>query len=276
MAVTENSRLCGLIFDVIYDESAYEVVEVISFNEFDEEVINPSYMDSKVRFVGSSTNNISDDATKLFIVKFKVLDTCNSLSAYIREAFIYNENNEDVDVTTAEIQPEIITIHESGDENVILAPTCEEKGFKTYNCPCGEFVEEITPATGHKYKNRVCTVCGVSAPEDLVTITIQEPSRSTIRCKDGIILHAIVDGDSTGGNVVWTANNDNFKIEQSGSDLKIISKDNGYTTFTASFYDESGKYIASHSIEMNSKAGFFDKIGGFFRVLFGTDVIYNY
>lgn len=275
VTVQENSKICGLIMDVIYDKSAFEVVEVISEYEFESETINPTYANRAVRFVGTSATHINDEAKKIMTVKFKVLDNCKELYLIFSEVFVV-DGDENINMTLdTNLMSKSIIIHESGDENVILAPTCEDTGYKTYNCPCGEFVEEITPATGHNYKNRVCTVCGENAPADLVTLTIQEPSRSTIRCKDGIILHAIVEGENPGGSVVWTANNEYFETEQTGNDLKIISKNKGYTTFTASVYNQRGKLIATQSVEMYSKAGFFDKIGGFFRSLFGTDVIYN-
>ncbi len=46
-------------------------------------------------------------------------------------------------------------------------------------------------------------------------------------------------------------------------------------TFTATLYSADGEVLATDTIEMKSKAGFFDKIGGFFRSLFGTTKIYE-
>ena len=62
----------------------------------------------------------------------------------------------------------------------------------------------------------------------------------------------------------------------SDSDLTIVSKKKGTTVFTASIVDSDGTVVSYASIEMESKAGFFDRIGGFFRKLFGTNVIYDY
>ncbi|MBQ8766141.1 MAG: hypothetical protein IJZ16_04995 [Clostridia bacterium] len=274
--VSANSRICGLIIDLVYDTDAYEVVEVTSEYEFNAETMNPSYLNNTVRFVGTATTYIRDEATKLFTVKFRILDNCAEMYMLFKEVYVV-AGEKDVDVTLdSNILSRSLVIHEAGNENLISAPTCENTGYKTYNCSCGEFVEEITPATGHKYKNRVCTVCGKTAPDDVVTVTIQDPSRITIRHKDGIILHANVEGDPTGTSLVWTQSNDNFTTETSGNDLEIVSKNNGYTTFTASVYNERGKLLATYSIEMRSKAGFFDKIGGFFRGLFGTTIIYEY
>ena len=42
-----------------------------------------------------------------------------------------------------------------------IAPTCTEPGHTTYTCVCGDnYVSGYTEATGHNYKNGVCTVCG--------------------------------------------------------------------------------------------------------------------
>ncbi|MBQ9130843.1 MAG: hypothetical protein IJX62_00015, partial [Clostridia bacterium] len=58
----------------------------------------------------------------------------------------------------------------------VTPPTCEEDGYTTYTCPCGDsYVEEIVPATGHVWEDTgiippgcegngwttyVCTLCG--------------------------------------------------------------------------------------------------------------------
>ncbi len=109
------------------------------------------------------------------------------------------------------------------------------------------------------------------------SISIQTPSRTTIRCKDGIVLHANVEGafpDSA--KIVWSASNNKFKTKNVGdSSFQIVSNSDGYTMFTASIIDADGSVLATDTIEMRSKAGFGDKIGGFFRSLFGATKIYE-
>ncbi len=107
---------------------------------------------------------------------------------------------------------------------------------------------------------------------------INQPSTTTIRHKDGIKLHANVEGTApTGSYVVWTASNGNFKTEEinDGNSLQIISDKNGKTTFTATLYSADGDVLATDTIEMKSKAGFFDKLGSFFRSLFGGTKIHE-
>ena len=111
------------------------------------------------------------------------------------------------------------------------------------------------------------------------TFSIQTPSRTEFRHKDGIKLHANVEGTAPAGSFVeWSADNSKFKTEEinNGNSLKIISDKNGTTTFTATLYSAKGEVLATDSIEMKSKAGFFDKIGSFFRSLFGATKIYEY
>ena len=108
--------------------------------------------------------------------------------------------------------------------------------------------------------------------------TICAPSKTSIRYKDGITLHTSFDGGQFYGVAInWTSNNDNFDVTYNDdSTITIISDSNGYTYFTAELVDEYGNVIATDTIEMQSKAGFFDKIGGFFRSLFGATKIYEY
>lgn len=109
------------------------------------------------------------------------------------------------------------------------------------------------------------------------SLSIVEPTKTVIRYKDGIILHAEIEKLAEEITVEWTADNDNFKMKESDDGLSctIISNSTGDTVVTATLYDDDGNILGEDSIEMTSKAGFFDKIGGFFRSLFGTTKIYE-
>ncbi len=111
-----------------------------------------------------------------------------------------------------------------------------------------------------------------------LSIYIQEPSRTTIRCKDGIYLYPIVDGGLPEGTYIyWETSNDNFDVDYMADDsIMITSQNDGYTDITVYLLNyEDDSVIDSYTIEMYSKAGFFDKIGGFFRSLFGSTKIYE-
>ena len=163
-------------------------------------------------------------------------------------------------------------------ESVVTAPTCTEQGYTTYTCACGDsYVDDYTDTLGHDFENGTCTECNAADPE-YFTFEIQNPSRTTIRCNDGIKLHTSITGNlPEGSRIEWSKNNSNFNanVSDSGNEITIISKNNGYTTFTATVYDADNKVIVEDTIEMYSKSGFFDKIGGFFRGLFGLTKIYE-
>ncbi len=107
---------------------------------------------------------------------------------------------------------------------------------------------------------------------------ISNPSRYTIKYKDGIVLHTKDNGMFPENvEIKWSSSDKNFDTEMStdGKDLTIVSKNNGRTTLTATIYDDNGTAVAMDTIVMYSKASFFDKIGGFFRNLFGAITIYD-
>lgn len=114
-------------------------------------------------------------------------------------------------------------------------------------------------------------------PEYNYSFYIQEPSRTEIRNKDTIVLHAIIDGNVPEGSYIeWDMSEGNFSLGwDSDTDVYATAEDKGWDTITAILYDADGNELARDSIEMYSKSGFFDKIGGFFRSLFGTTMIYE-
>ena len=104
-------------------------------------------------------------------------------------------------------------------------------------------------------------------------IEIRKPSMTTIRYKDGIVLHAdTIKTLPNNSRIEWTTSNGNFKTKTSsdGKTFTITSNSNGTTVITATLYSSSGSILEEESIEMTSKASFGDKIGGFFRMLFGA------
>lgn len=173
------------------------------------------------------------------------------------------------------------TINATGDHYYapeITPPACTEAGFTTYTCVCGDtYVGDETQAKGHSFSNGSCTVCGEADP-DYYVFSVKEPSRTTIRNKDGIILHTEIEGNTPAGSYVeWTSSNSNFgKTEMNdGQSLRVIANNKGYTTFTATLYDVNGNVLATDTVELYSQSGFFDKIVGFFRSLFGMTMVYE-
>ena len=127
-----------------------------------------------------------------------------------------------------------------------------------------------------KYDTKIMFIYNVYETSDFSTAwLVKDPSRTEIRNRDGIILHADISRAPAGSYVVWESSNKNFDTYAEGNTLEIIAKKKGWTKFTATLYDSNGNKIAQDSVEMYSKSGFGDRIGGFFRLLFGTRKIYN-
>ncbi len=151
----------------------------------------------------------------------------------------------------------------------IAKPDMTTSGTKTVNVSYGGKTTSFTINVKEK----------ADTPDTDVTISIQRPSTTTIRYKDGIILHANVKGElPEGASVVWYVSNDNFEggYLDDGMSCVFVSKNNGYTTIYAVIEDADGNQLVVDSIELRSNAGFFQKIGGFFRALFGNTTIYEY
>ena len=108
---------------------------------------------------------------------------------------------------------------------------------------------------------------------------IMTPSRTKIRYKDGIILHAEIEGNAPVGSYVeWVIYDDSFSTHtlDDGYAFELVSENKGKTVVEARLYDEDGNLLANDSIIMNSNAGLFQKLIGIFRVLFNKTTIYRY
>ncbi len=103
-------------------------------------------------------------------------------------------------------------------------------------------------------------------------LDIKKPSTTTIKYKNGIVLH--LDQKTAfpaGSKIKWTCNNGNFKVEQAadGKSCTIISDASGESVITVKLVNSAGTVLDSAQVTMTSKAGFFDKIIAFFRSIFG-------
>lgn len=122
----------------------------------------------------------------------------------------------------------------------------------------------------------VTVTVNVGVSENFVDFSIKDPSTTTIRYKDGIALH--IDGYiPDGARVEWAIDSNAFDggTYDNGMSCLLVSQNNGYATVIATLYDANGNVIATDSVELRSNAGFFQKIGGFFRSLFGTTTVYD-
>ncbi len=222
--VSSNSNLCSLEYEIEYDSSAFQVVsnsgsvkKVFEYESYNDKTVG------KVKYIGASTNAISNTSQTLFTIQFKALKSNGRISVKVIEAYTVSGATGETNVTSA-------------------VNSASAKVF--------EFSSSY--------------------------LSMRAPSKTTIRYKDGIVLHADVKKTLPGNaKIEWTTNNNNFKITPSadGKSCTIISESSGDTEITATLYS-GGTKIESVKVEMTSKAGFFDKIRGFFRNLFGiTDVL---
>ena len=110
-----------------------------------------------------------------------------------------------------------------------------------------------------------------------VEFEIRQPSVTTIKYGDSIILHADIKGTlPQGAKIEWSIDNENFKLVSTSADgtrCTITPNANGNSVITATILDKDGKEIGSDTQSMTSKAGFFQKIIAFFKKLFGMTKI---
>ncbi len=183
--------------------------------------------------------------------------------------------------------------HVDGEWVYDVQPTCTEDGRGVLHCSkCYEVIrEDVVPATGHTpgewtitteptadkegKKEKFCEVCGEKLEEAVIAkIPVMEnlinaPSKTTVNYIDSITLTVDASKIPEGGYVVWNVDNFNFIPVEDGNDLHITSFSSGDTTFTATVYDAEGNAVGTDTQVVNSKAGFFQKIIAFFKILFG-------
>lgn len=123
----------------------------------------------------------------------------------------------------------------------------------------------------------------IPSTEEPPTLTISKPSTTTINYGDGIYLRATVENLPDGAVVEWSASNGcfNWNVDEEGN-CTAVSNASGTTTFTAKVkladetyaLDENGDELKAE-VTINSKAGFFQKLIGFFKGLFGLHKIHD-
>ncbi|MBQ2972990.1 MAG: carbohydrate-binding domain-containing protein [Clostridia bacterium] len=152
--------------------------------------------------------------------------------------------------------------------------TDESKATTTFKMPAANVTANAT------YKDKVVT----PPPTTLyASLEIKTPSKTKINYKDGIVLYATAENLPADAKIEWIADNGNFVTSDDGNgNLKAISNAKGDTIFTAKIKLADGTYAKDASgneikdeVTLNSNAGLFQKIIGFFKGLFGLTKIYD-
>ncbi|MBQ4337845.1 MAG: InlB B-repeat-containing protein, partial [Clostridia bacterium] len=114
--------------------------------------------------------------------------------------------------------------------------------------------------------------------ELLLTMKLRDPSITTIKYGDSIVLHLDTSAALPDGwTVTWTADNNNFTqtVSDDGTTCICSPSKSGNTKFTVTVYDENGDVVGGGEQTLTSKAGFFYKIIAFFKKLFKLTKVYD-
>ena len=178
--------------------------------------------------------------------------------------------------------------------------TCTSAGTATYKCnTCSASYTEASPKKPHNHVETSyvaptteaegeitykCTGCGNVKTEKLEKLTvINEPKTKSISYKDGVLIRPNFANIPEGATVEWTTDNScfNWSVDAEGN-LTARSNSSGDTTFTAKVKLEDGTYMTDmygnevvSTTTVKSNAGFFQKLIGFFKGLFGATKIYE-
>ena len=319
VAISEKSGLGVLTADLVYDATAFKVTNMTAASDVvasNAAVVNGDFAAGKARYT-VAVDAVMEKAGALFTVELQALkagdakvevkvdEACDSAYAPVT----VTEGSASIKVAAAATE----CAHDYSDVKTVTAATCKKAGVAQKSCKiCGDIVEEAIPATGKcvaadKWetvkpatattageKVQKCKNCGdvvnkavIPALGSATAPTIPEtdegliknPSRTTIRNKDGIVIHINPQSDMPAGSYIeWTYDSKCFKVDEAGNGMKItaVATRKGWTVFTATVYTADGEIVVTDSVELYSKSGFSDRIAGFFRSLFGTTELYEY
>ena len=236
VSVSANSNLCALDYELRYKSSDFEVVSGSPSLKgiFGYEAAKDNVIstgNNAFKYSAATAGSISNSAATLFTVRLKAKTTSGKITAVVTGAYTAKGASDYIDVTSS--------VAAVSAKSIVFSGTTSSD-----------------PSTNYDY------------------IAIKTPSTKTIRYKDGIVLHAEINKTlPNNAKLVWSTDNDNFKTTASadGKSFTITSNSKGTTKVTLTLYDSTGKTVLdADTVEMTSKAGFFDKIAVFFSNLFGN------
>ena len=166
-------------------------------------------------------------------VFYKELDGSNYTFGTALSNTFYTIGGVKVSADNAMLQISLAEAHTCTFEDVVTPPTCEEEGYTTHTCVCGNVVvDTYVDALGHSYENGTCTVCGAieheHVYEEVVTApTCYQAGYTTYTCN--------VCGHSYTGNEVAATgahadNNGDYKCDTNGCKALVLPADGSTLT----------------------------------------------
>ena len=166
VSTSKKSKLCAITAYLQYDASFFDVKSVKSANVFSLDEFG--HNTGRVAYFGvTSSYAISDNATTLFTIEFRVLRPCGTMNFEVKETFV-SDGTKEFDITS-QIAPVTITFappcEHINNETTITDATCTQDGKKVVKClECGRENTQIIYAQGHLYHsvitNPTCTEKG--------------------------------------------------------------------------------------------------------------------
>lgn len=194
----------------------------------------------------SALNNIAiasfDGVTpgNLAVVTLEVIDDSYSFNVKVTDCEAVGDEN-------VKVEP-IITSSVSGFEHrytsVVTDPTCEDEGYTTYTCPCGDsYVDDYVDETGHTPGEWVVTVPATSLTDgtkvlkcSVCTAVLDTQSISRFGSVNGVSIDNLsmqYKTSSTFAPVIVADNGVEYSVTYSSSDPSVASVDENGNVYAA-------------------------------------------
>ena len=168
-------------------------------------------------------------------VFYKELDGSNYTFGTALSNTFYTIGGVKVSADNAMLQISLAEAHTCTFEDVVTPPTCEEEGYTTHTCVCGNVVvDTYVDALGHSYENGTCTVCGAieheHVYEEVVTApTCYQAGYTTYTCNVGGCGHSYT-GNEVAATGAHADNNGDYKCDTNGCTALLLPADGSTLT----------------------------------------------
>ncbi len=131
----------------------------------------------------------------VFALAVSCLASCDLINGKHTHSFV------DGECECGEKDPNYVPPHtHSYSSEETKAPTCTEKGTKTFTCECGDTYTEDIDVKAHSYVDGVCSSCGQADPSIPVVIVLSlEADKTQAVIGETVTLSALLDGTALEG-----------------------------------------------------------------------------